>query len=740
MGPCGGTAVEFSQELIMSNLFGATEPTLLSWLGEKVWIWSAVALGIGFVIFVHELGHFLAAKLFGVKVEKFYVGFDVPIRIFGIQLPRTFGKFRWGETEYGIGVIPLGGYVKMLGQDDDPRRAAEERERIRTANQAADVDADEPAEAYELDPRSYPAKTVWQRMIIISAGVVMNLLTSVLFAAIAFGMGVKYTPAVVGNTVAGYPAWEAGVEPGGRVVSAGRIDGDEKLHFMDMTGEIMLATLSNPGKPVEIAVRYDDGERGYQLLPRQSATNPDQKLIGIGMSQSANVGDIPIIFPNSVAADVLDDSIAGAQLVAVDGEKIAVDPVVGAPLAETYYRHLAARRDQPVVLKFELVDGSTRDVTLPPQAYKSFGFDFAVGPVAGLVKDGPAETAGIERGDRIVGFGAEKQPVDAYGLPGMVADTDGSIVLHVERGSGESLKQLELTIPKSGNLISHNPLAEGSGQIELQSLGLTYQPLPTVVSPTTGASATGQPAESLQAGDRIKRVAVKWPQNKRPEALAAQLEDGFLNPYNIEKLEEGWEIGPDATLVSLLYEMQRLPAGTQFKITAERGEGGKIVTSDATLTASNGYWYERGFDLPKVTLTHNSESVGEAFALGLRESKRKVSDVFGFLQMSFTGKLSRKNVGGPGVIAYMASTAASVGFSQLLLFLTLLSVNLAILNFLPIPALDGGHMVFLIAEAVRGKPVDEEIQARVTMAGVLLILALMFFVIINDAINLTGRG
>ncbi len=84
-----------------------------------------------------------------------------------IKLPSTLGKFQWGETEYGIGIIPLGGYVKMLGQDDDPRKAEEEAERSRLGN----------GEDAPLDPRSYPAKPVWQRMIIISAGVIMNLIS-----------------------------------------------------------------------------------------------------------------------------------------------------------------------------------------------------------------------------------------------------------------------------------------------------------------------------------------------------------------------------------------------------------------------------------------------------------------------------------------------------------------------------------------------------------------------------------
>ena len=117
-----------------------------------------VAIGLGFVIFVHELGHFVVAKLCGVKCEKFYLGFDIA----GLKLC----KFRWGETEYGIGILPLGGYVKMLGQEDNPAKLREEIERAKqpasgesAADQAATGDAElEAARQALFDPRSYLAR------------------------------------------------------------------------------------------------------------------------------------------------------------------------------------------------------------------------------------------------------------------------------------------------------------------------------------------------------------------------------------------------------------------------------------------------------------------------------------------------------------------------------------------------------------------------------------------------------
>src|SRR6476619_6829603 len=144
-----------------------------------------VAAGLGAVIFVHELGHFLVAKLCGVKCEKFMIGFDIG----GYKLAR-----RWGETVYGIGILPLGGYVKMLGQDDDPAHIKEQMEKSQLDPNSADaVQINGPdGETYYVDRRSYLAKSVPQRMAIISAGVGMNIIFAFIFATVAYGMGVPY--------------------------------------------------------------------------------------------------------------------------------------------------------------------------------------------------------------------------------------------------------------------------------------------------------------------------------------------------------------------------------------------------------------------------------------------------------------------------------------------------------------------------------------------------------------------
>jgi regulator of sigma E protease len=120
---------------------------------------------------------------------------------------------------------------------------------------------------------------------------------------------------------------------------------------------------------------------------------------------------------------------------------------------------------------------------------------------------------------------------------------------------------------------------------------------------------------------------------------------------------------------------------------------------------------------------------GTACQLALQQTSKDLFMVLGFLKKLVTGEISPNNLGGPVTIVAVATSEASMGTGRLLLFLTMLSANLAVINFLPIPVLDGGHLVFLVAEGLRGKPVDEQLQFRLTVAGLIFILGLMVYVL-----------
>jgi regulator of sigma E protease len=107
-------------------------------------------------------------------------------------------------------------------------------------------------------------------------------------------------------------------------------------------------------------------------------------------------------------------------------------------------------------------------------------------------------------------------------------------------------------------------------------------------------------------------------------------------------------------------------------------------------------------------------------------------EVLRFLGQLVTGRLPFTGLAGPVGLVNISVEVAEAGIVPLLLLLSFISVNLAILNFLPIPALDGGHMLFLAAEGVRGKPVDESLQIRLSILGIGFLVTLMFFVTVLD--------
>ena len=133
-------------------------------------------LGLSLIIFLHELGHFLAAKWCDVHVKTFSIGF-------GPALP--FCSFKKGETTYKLAMIPLGGFVAMVGEQDEHGDTVEPED-------------EDPTQVNE-DPRSLKNKSVWQRMLIISAGVIMNLILGAICFIIAYMHGVKETPAIASD-------------------------------------------------------------------------------------------------------------------------------------------------------------------------------------------------------------------------------------------------------------------------------------------------------------------------------------------------------------------------------------------------------------------------------------------------------------------------------------------------------------------------------------------------------------
>ncbi|MDZ7715363.1 MAG: RIP metalloprotease RseP [Balneolaceae bacterium] len=196
-------------------------------IGTTIGIFAAALL---ILVFFHELGHFLAAKLFGMRVERFSLGFP----------PRIWG-FKKGETDYCIGATPLGGYVKISGMIDES------------------MDTEHLDE--EIKPWEYRAKPVWQRMIVITAGVIFNMILAVMiFAGIALSNGetkVKLDSVKSIYVQEGSVADNVGFETGDQIVG---VNGEKVTYFNELftpsriTGDNLTYTVSRNGEEIVLAV------------------------------------------------------------------------------------------------------------------------------------------------------------------------------------------------------------------------------------------------------------------------------------------------------------------------------------------------------------------------------------------------------------------------------------------------------------------------------------------------------
>src|SRR5207244_3543441 len=127
-----------------------------------------------------------------------------------------------------------------------------------------------------------------------------------------------------------------------------------------------------------------------------------------------------------------------------------------------------------------------------------------------------------------------------------------------------------------------------------------------------------------------------------------------------------------------------------------------------------------------------ASTFASAVGLGIQRTTRSIMQIYLQLRAMFAGRISAKVLGGPLTIANVAYIYAGESFFDFVLFLGIISVNLAVINFLPIPVLDGGHMVFLVYEKVRGQPASEQVRIAATYVGLMLLACLMIFALYVD--------
>ncbi len=614
------------------------------------------------------------------KCEKFFLGFDVG----GLKL----ASFTRGETEYGIGILPLGGYVKMLGQDDNPAAAAEEARRARASGDLPPEPVAGPHAAW--DPRSYPAQSVPKRMAIISAGVIMNVIFAVLMAAWAFGLGVREMTCTLSSVRTGGAAWRAGLRTGDEIVAIG---GRKDPIFNDLRHGV---TVGSVAEGIDFTVRRpaDGTTRTVRLRPDTDLGAP---TVGVTSPFSLTLpADISRGLPGSAsrATPALE---GGDAIRAVDGRQVATYAELLAALSTTL--------DAPVTLTVARGTPATEiSIDLPPQPRLVTGMTMTPLPIKAVQEGSPAAEAGVKAGERLVAVGGE--PVgDPLTLDDRLRPRVGSpisLTLADEAGSERSVE----VVPRAVTWRDDETTGIGS-PVSIAALGLAI-PVDAVVA---AVDADGPAARAgIVAGDRVVKV-VLVEAGQKPDPTSG---------IEFSSREPNWPV--------LAAVLQELPAGTSLVLTVESAAGDRREVTLEPAATPNSFIADRGLVFEPVYEVVKATSVGDALRRGLRKAGEDLSMVYGFLGKLTRQQISPRLLGGPIEIAKQAGRSASEGFGRLLLFLTMLSANLAVVNFLPIPVLDGGHMVFLLYEFVRGKPPSEGVVGVLSYLGLALILSLMFFV------------
>jgi regulator of sigma E protease len=745
------------------------------------------ALGLGFLIFIHELGHFLAAKWCDVHVKTFSIGF-------GPAVPGC--QFTLGETTYMIGILPLGGYVNMVGEGTE-----------------GDED--------EQNPRSFKSKSVLQRMFIISAGVLMNVLFAlVCFVAIFRINGVERYPAVVWEVDAGSPAWEQGVRVNWKV---NKIDHRSNPFFDDLKYAV---ANSSHGAILDFEFEDRDGNTvNKPLIPIRDANSP-MPTIGVRFPmrlkllppEAKRLRSSPVRY-NSAAAharalplergDVLvaiNDESAGEKpfetlgkrlLEAAPGaamnlrikrasgkeetltlpaaswefgdeivactdpstpdEPFHITPLPLDPTHETkrqmpdpfaYRQRVLALLGKPMVVEVQRNSGkeATRvKLFIPPSFTRDLGVRMKMGQLAAVRVGSPAEKAGLARGVVIsqvgVKYGDEAidwttfKDFNPVRLPEALYQhvhsqpqrkpSDYSVVFKVwatiKHHAAEE-KQLEpIAWDDSWALGDESPLSPAS-PMSIPQLGIAYQVESTVVAVKPGSVAE---KAGLKPGDEVVQLRSRST-GKTPDVVQWSSWQKLASDRGKDgKIHDQWAY--------YHWTLHRLDS-TNIELQVKRD--GQLLPDVLTLEEApfDPTWptTEQGFIFLPDTHRQKADSLMQAMGFGLVRSVEFIKNILLNLKNILTGRISYESIGGPKMIAEQAYSFASEDWFVFLQFLAIISINLAVVNFLPIPVLDGGHMVFLIYEWVRGKPPSDAVKNTATYIGVAFLLGLMVFVFYLD--------
>ncbi len=695
-----------------------------------------VLIGFGMVVFVHEMGHFLAAKAVGITTEEFAVGFGTPLFRMkklkeGLQfriLPKDINEYnekelfkfmiptksdRVGTTNYQLRAIPLGGFVKMMGQED------------LVATESSN------------DPGSYMNKPVWQRMIVISAGVIVNIITGFMVFMYLFYQGIPLQPAIAGNVLPESPAMVAGIQPGDEIIE---IDGKKNITMMHLRLASALAEDS-----IDLKVkRADNSVETISVTPEFKETF-GIKLMGVEGPQS-----LQLVKKGQLQGEDSDEIINKLKELGLEpGDKII------------------AANEKPISLSYELDniikpkpgESNLSQATITYQRKSGDNLNtgnitidlhqqvtnnklkevFGIAPLMRinmLTPDYPGKKAGLLIGDLIKKIGNIENPTLDEFTDYTKNHPEDLIDITVLRKENDAYSEKTFSVKPFREEPSLRFFKQINGEESTPKIGVVLNQT-LIQRPLTEPPIVAKTFEIKTKTDKTDNKAGD-DQKENPSTPALKIPRGALITHVAKTPVENW-----GDIVQQLKSHQGKSVALAYQIQDNQ-------TAEIELAIPADYTPELAYrpvsdfvsnELPSLLKpyekVYKADSLFHSLMMGADYTITWIGSTYFQLKSMITGQISLKSASGPvGIIRMSYKIVDEKPLSFYLYFMAILSMGIAVFNFLPLPILDGGHFVLLIVEKIKGSPVSVKVQEMLTYAGLLFIGGFFLYVTYNDIYKL----